>query len=151
MPAVVPAKYRIRYRLLYRSLPQKRIKLTYLAKKPWITDGLKISITRKNALYKIFRQRDTAYNEMQYELYRDKVTKLTKLSEKKTPQYYDYLIAMNKNNLRNTWTIIKSVLNKTKNARHCQNKSVIFNERATTDKEQIVEKLIIILSIFIPH
>ena len=61
----------------------KKIKLTYLAKKPWLTDGLKISIKRKNALYKIFRQRDTAYNEMQYELYRDKVTKLTKLSEKK--------------------------------------------------------------------
>ena len=47
---------------------------------------------------------------------------------------------MNKNNLRKTWKIIKSVVNKTRNARHCQNKFVIFDETITTYKELIVEK-----------
>ena len=36
--------------------------------------------------------------------------------------------------------MIKSVVNKTRNARHCQNKFVISDETITTDKELIVEK-----------
>ena len=44
-----------------------------------------MSIKRKNALYKLLTQHDTAYNEMQYKSYRNKSTKLIKLSEE---QYY---------------------------------------------------------------
>ena len=47
---------------------------------------------------------------------------------------------MNKKNIRKNWTIIKSVVNKARNARHCQNKFVISDETITTDKELIVEK-----------
>ena len=65
-----------------QTFPKKRIKLTYRTKKPWLTEGLKISNKRTNALYKLLKQYDAAYNEMQYKLYKNKVTKLISLSEK---------------------------------------------------------------------
>ena len=47
-------------KLYDQAVLKKRIKLTYRTKKPWLTEGLKISIKRKNVLYKLLRQHDTA-------------------------------------------------------------------------------------------
>ena len=40
-------------KLYDQAFPKKRIKLTYRTKNPWLTEGLKISIKRKNVLYKL--------------------------------------------------------------------------------------------------
>ena len=38
-------------KLYDQAFPKKRIKLTYRTKKPWLTEGLNISVKRKNVLY----------------------------------------------------------------------------------------------------
>ena len=47
-----------------KEFSKKDNELTYWNKKLWLNEGQKISVKRKNALYKIFRQHDTAYEEL---------------------------------------------------------------------------------------
>ena len=53
----------------------------------------------------------SCYNESVYKSYRNKLKTILKKSEK---QHYSDLLAANKSNIKKTWQIIKSIVNKNK-------------------------------------
>ena len=77
--------------------------------KPWMTPGLKNGCKKKNVFYKSFlnARNDTA--EVRYKKYKNKLTSILRYYEKK---YYSNLLKESKNNTKETWKIIKSLLNK---------------------------------------
>ena len=77
----------------------------------WLTTGLKSSIKVKNKLYLQSIKYPTFSNVQLYKNYKRTLSKLLKAREK---QYYDEQLITNKNNLRKSWKLIKSAINKKK-------------------------------------
>ena len=76
--------------------------------KPWITKGIRTSIKIKNKLF-------ASDNNLQYRLYRNKLTYLIRASKK---NYFHNFFNSNINNMKKTWEGINSILNrKTKPAK----------------------------------
>ena len=98
-------------RLYDKHFPGRKVELKYNNRKPWLTSALKESIRRKNNLYYQYRKIKSCYYEGQYKSYRNKLTKLLKCAEKK---HYAELLESNKSNLKKTWSILKSIVNKKK-------------------------------------
>ena len=78
---------------------------------PWLTQGLKNAIKHKNKLYKISMKYDTSFNKITYTQYKNKLITILRKTEK---EYYKCLLETNKNNLKKTWSIIRSVINNCK-------------------------------------
>ena len=91
------------------AFPKVKIKSLYYVRKPWLTYGLKKSIKIKNKLYDIMSRKSTVYNETIYKNYRNRLHKLLKNAER---NYYNDQILTNRNNIRKTWSIIKTIINK---------------------------------------
>jgi len=73
--------------------------------KPWITSGLRKSIKIKNSLLQ-------SGDLVNYKIYRNKISSLTRLSKK---NYYHALFAENLNDMKNTWNGINRLINDKKN------------------------------------
>ena len=95
------------------SFPFKQIKVnSYHHRKPWLSSALKQSIKHKNKLY-IRSRTPTFVNIKQYKEYRHLLNKLLRKTKR---NYYDFLLYQNNNNLRKSWSIIKSIINKGNNS-----------------------------------
>ena len=119
-------------KLYNQSFPVKVIKKGYTNRKPWLTNGIKNSIKRKNNLYYIQKQFPTDYNVNKYKYYKKIVTKILKTSER---DYYNHLIEVNKTNTKNIWKTIKSVLNK--NGTNQTSENFRINNMITNDPVKI--------------
>lgn len=86
-----------------KQLSKKEIKISC---KPWITKGLRTSIRKKKKLYVKFMKTKLRYYETKYKIYRNKLSKLVKVSKKK---YYDFFLE-NSNNIKNIWKGIKQII-----------------------------------------
>ena len=64
-------------------------------------------------MYVKSKKHDTAYNKIEYTNYRSFLDKLLKSQEKK---HFDSLIEKNKSNMKKTWDVIKTVINKKRRA-----------------------------------
>ena len=118
---------------IYNScFPSKILKLNYRNRKIWLTNGMKESIKIKNKLYRKCKKYPSPENEQRYKSYRNKLNSLLKLAEKK---HYEMLIEENKNNLRNTWRVIKEVVNKHKTP--SPNLRFLVHNKITCDKATI--------------
>ena len=63
-----------KYLELYnRHFPKIRAKLRYNNRKPWLSEGIRISIKKKNKLYLKYHRTKTAANEVAYKCYRNKL------------------------------------------------------------------------------
>ena len=72
------------------SFTVTRVRIKYRNRLPWLSDGLKSSIKLKNKLYIISLKRPTMFNVHKYKQYKNKLTSILKLEEKKllsTPNY----------------------------------------------------------------
>lgn len=96
-------------KLFDKHFPKGKIEFKYNNRKPWLTSAIKESIRIKNKLYWRYKKINSCYNECQYKLYRNKLTKLIKHAEKK---HYEALLEANKSNLKKTWSILKDIINK---------------------------------------
>ena len=106
------SKFHEKIKLCYNEcFPLKRIKRNYSNRIPWLTDDLKAAIKIKNKLYVKSKKHDTAFNKMQYSSYKSDLDKSLRLREK---EYYNKLIESNKSNMKKTWDVIKTVINKKK-------------------------------------
>ena len=92
-----------------KHFPVVKLKKKYNNRKPWLSDGLRNSIKRKNKLYHKYKKIDSVMNEKKYKEYRNKLSSCLRYAEK---QYYFELIQKYKSNLRKSWNIIKSIINK---------------------------------------
>ena len=78
----------------------------------------------------------TASNEIKYKRYRNKLTHVLKCAETK---YYADILEKNRSNLKQTWVILKSIINKNKSSR-IQEKFKLNDGSTTTEKSVISEK-----------
>ena len=127
--------HEIFFRLHNVNFPKRKIKLKYNNRKPWLTEGLKQSIKNKNKLYMKSVKIRSAYNEMKYKTFRNKLKHVLLTAEKK--HYADTLEA-NKSNMKKTWTILKGIINLNKSKR-VQEKFKLQDETITDNKVTISE------------
>ena len=98
------------YTKLYEECcPMQNKARKYTIKKSWMTPALMKSRRTKEKLFKKYQENPTAKNKQDYCLYKNKFTTLKRQSEK---QYYGEKLEQAKSNLRETWKIIKNVMNK---------------------------------------
>ena len=79
--------------------------------KPWLSAALKQSIKEKNKLYVVQKKQNDKEKVIYYKKYRNKLNQLIRSAERK--HYHDLLIE-HKSNIKKSWQIIKSVINKRK-------------------------------------
>ena len=105
-------------------------KLKYNTRKPWLTQGLKDAIRKKNKLYKKYLKMPSALNEITYKSYRNKLNHILKKSER---QHYSDLLTANKSNIKKIWQIMKNIVNKNK-IKKIQSKFKLPDGSATENK-----------------
>ena len=91
------------------AFPIKKVKHGYKTKLPWLTHGLKKSISIKNKLYKKYIANPNESNSTNYKTYKNKLSNILRKAER---NYYNSLIVENQCNSRKKWSIIKEVINK---------------------------------------
>ena len=111
--------------------PLRQSRPTRKVSKPWLTDGLKESIHRKNKLYKLSVKRPSAYNVTTYKEYRKVLSKLLKRAEK---DYYHARLTELKGNLKKTWDVLKSLCG-IKFKQKCQSEFKLKNKVSTISSE----------------
>lgn len=79
--------------------------------KPWLTKALKKACRRKNRLYYKFIDNRTNVNECKYKAYKNKLTAILRLAEKR---YYSELLASHRHDVRKTWKVLNEVIKKRK-------------------------------------
>ena len=116
-----------------RQLSKKEVKLRT---KPWITSGLRKSITTKNRLYHAYlRNRSSDFQHSKYKAYRNKLKHILSASKK---LYYSKFFSDNVKNMKNTWKGIKQLINtKTKNKSFPS--KIVLNNKSITDTSAIAD------------
>ena len=117
--------------------PLRTVKRGYKTRKPWLSEGLKRSIRRKNKLYHRKQKSKKAEDELLYKQYRNKLSRLLHISEQ---QHYDDLLKENKNNLKISWRIMKDIISKNKTSSSCSRFYINDDGTITNDKKVIAEK-----------
>lgn len=122
--------------LYNKSFPTKCKKIKICtANKPWITNGILKSISRKNKLYKEWLKKKTDSLLSKYKNYKNKLTNLIRSSER---LYYHEKLQQHKTDIKQTWKIINSILNKNNNQEYPKelkiNGNLITNEYAVANK-----------------
>ena len=117
--------------------PLRTFKHGYKSRKPWLSEGLRVSLARKNKLYyhqlKTKQPRDIQF----YKIYRNKVNKLMTIAER---DHYENELKDNSNNMKNSWRIIKEVICKNRPKYTCSRFYVNSGKEITTDKKVIADK-----------
>ena len=119
-----------------KHFPMQKIKLKYNCQKPWLTQGLKDAIKVKNKLYKKYQKINAVAHGIEYKTYRNKLNHILKCAERK---HYSDLLNDNKNNVKRTWQILKSIVNKNKTTK-IQDKFKLRDGIFTSDKSMISTK-----------
>ena len=73
--------------------PLRTVKSGYKTRKPWLSEGLKKSIERKNKLYNRKQKTKNPEHEIIYKKYRNKLNKLMSIVER---EYYEHRLQENK-------------------------------------------------------
>ena len=119
-----------------RCFPLQHISKKYNTRKPWLSDALRVSIKKKNKLYRKSVKIKSVYNEMVYKNYRNTLKHLLKAAEKK---YYSELILLNKSNSKKMWSIIKNIINRNKE-KYTNRRFKLSDGSITNDKKLISNK-----------
>ena len=151
-------KYEILHKHIINTLdehaPYKRIsrKEQKQKQKPWITEGMLNSITKKNKLYKKFIKTKERIYYIQYKSYRDTINHLIRKNKR---NYYKNFFKTNINNTKKIWSGINTLTNRqsrNKSENICLNinKEMVsdpvevanhFNKFYTTIAKKLVDKL----------
>ena len=79
--------------------------------KPWLTKALITSIKKKNKLYSKYLKYKINTDHEIYKKYKNKLNHLLGITEK---NHYAAIFLQNKSNLKNTWNILRDIINKKK-------------------------------------
>ena len=123
-------------KLYNKNFPYKKKNKPYFDRKPWLIPALKESIKVKNKLY-INRNKGVNMNEQwsKYKTYRNRLNYLIRAAER---QYYQDQISKHKSNLKKSWQIIKTIINKSKYRLSAS--EFKCNGKTITNRRQISEK-----------
>ena len=95
----------------YNKFPYSKFTKRYHMSKPWLSAALKQSIKEKNELFIVQNKQNDKEKVIYYKKYGTKLNQLIRSAERK--HYHDLLIE-HKSNIKKSWQIIKSVINKRK-------------------------------------
>ena len=111
---------------LDKNIPLVKKKSNYkkVPRLPWVSKSLLRSINRKNKFYYIDKVNRTEESHRTYTLYKNILTKTLRAEKRK---YFQNKISLFKNDIRNTWKIINSAINK-HNDKHQITKIKLNNE-----------------------
>ena len=99
---------------------------------PWISKSLLRSINRKNNLYYKYKMKRTEQAKMKYTLYKNTLTKVLRIEKRK---YYSTQLTLYKNDIKNTWKVLKQAMNISKNKSNIS--KVRSNNRIIEDSKNI--------------
>ena len=119
-----------------KHFPKMKIKKGYSNRKPWLSEALRNSIKFKNKLYYVYQKTPSVKNEITYKNYKNTLNKLLKRAEK---QHYHDLLIKHKDNIRKSWSVIKSIIQKNKWST-CQSKFKLSDGTISDDKQLISTK-----------
>ena len=117
------------------SFPKRRVKIFCNKRKRKLSDELKEAVEIKNKLFYKSLKSKTSYDQQMYNIHRNKVSKLKQEEERK---HIASLLEANKANLRKTWAVLKSIINKKRDKR-VQTRFRLANHDIITDKKLISE------------
>ena len=121
---------------LFAPIIKKKIESKYLPKNPWMSSALLTSLKKKNKLFvKCKGKHKTSIEYINFVKYCNMYNKIIKAAKN---LYYQTQFNENKNDIKKTWEIINSLLNKNK----CANlpSEFIIDEVKTTGKDVICNK-----------
>jgi hypothetical protein len=117
------------------SFPFKAVKSDYCNKLPWLTQSIKNSISRKHKLYIKQLKQPIVANIQSYKSFRNKLNHVMRISER---NYYQDKIKEYRSNLRKSWQIINSVINR-KKRNYIKNDFMKINDIRTDDPKLIAD------------
>ena len=117
------------------SFPLRKYETPYKNSKPWITEGIKIAIKKKNDLWAKSKKYTSNHLKFQYNSYKEYLQEICRKAEK---DYCDHLFQENKNDIVKSWKIMRSIINNKKKS----NRNEIFHIENidVTDKQTIANK-----------
>ena len=128
-----------------KCFPYKKCDRHYYNKKPWLTLALKESIKTKDKLYVTSTKgSDKDEKSTQYKIYRNKLHSVLRSAKRK---YYHDLLVEHKSNLKKSWKIMKSVINKRKYS--LSSSKFKHNGQVIDDGFEISNRLINILCMWV--
>ena len=104
--------------------------------KPWFTQGLRNACRKKNNLYRKFLENRSFDREQRYKRYKNKLTTILRNCER---NYYSNLLEKHKNNVKETWKVLNSVINKTKSNDSNFPDTFQDGDKTLCDKSKIAE------------
>lgn len=113
------------------SRKQKRIQQS-----PWLTKGLLTSIKNKQKLYKNYFLNGTVFEKSFYKKYANKLTRVKNLSKK---LYYNATISEKKNNPKDLWKFINSVISPKRGDTYSPPK-LLIDDAIVENPDEISEK-----------
>ena len=100
-------------KLFNRHFPKQTVKQKYKTRKWWLSESLKESIKTKNKLYMKWLKVNTTAKEVTFKNYRNKLNHVQKYAER---NHFQDILDKNKHDIKTTWQIFKSIINKNKRA-----------------------------------
>ena len=91
------------------SCPLKKVNYKKMPIQPWLTKGLLNACKKQKTLYKQFLKCRTSITELRYKNYKNKLTTIKRKCKK---QYFSKLINDNRDDIKGTWRILNSLINK---------------------------------------
>ena len=113
-------------------LLKTRLHKKYTKREPWVSIGLLTSSRRKAKLFKKKLSKPTDENIKCYKNYLNLFNK-TKRELKRN--YYSHLLEVNKNNMKNTWSVLKQAMGKQNNKSNLPQTFKINNKSISGETE----------------
>ena len=121
-----------------KILTKKEIKLQ---SKPWITQGIRISIKRREKVYKKYlRAKDNDTKEKYHRLYKNLRNQLVTLCRDSKMLHYQAFFTKNAKNSKNIWKGINSIVN-FKETTNFQIDSLLVENNFTNDSKEIADNM----------
>ena len=118
-----------------RHFPLIKVKSRYKNRKPWLTAELKTSINKKNKLHVKQKKFPTDINITLYKRFRNRVNKQVHDAER---NHYHNLLIEHKSNLKQSWIILKRIINKNKTK--IVTKEFKYHDLLLSDQQTISDK-----------
>ena len=120
-----------------RKLTKKEIKNKF---KPWITSGIRISMKRRDKIYKKLIKTSQLDIKQEYELqYKTLRNQIVKLCRDSKSIYFQSFFRNNASNIKNTWKGINKIINVSSKNRNAPS-SLIVNNKLISEPVEVANK-----------
>ena len=102
--------------------------------KPWVSKAILVSIKRRHKLFKTHFWSNGPRKQREYKTYSNKLSKIIKAAHK---SYLSKQFELNRDNIKGTWKIIGSLIDRRNTNYQMPIKKILYNNRLYSDKQGI--------------